>query len=89
MQEKVKDLAKINQNSIFHYKGKNLIHHSIDKAIKSKLFKKIVVVTSKKYKKKFNKYKKNQLIFVKGGKERKDSSLNALKKLKNLNLKMY
>ena len=32
----------------FHYKGKELIQHSIDKAIKSKLFKKIVVVVSKK-----------------------------------------
>ena len=47
----------------FNYKGKILIHHSIDKAIKSKLFKKIIVVASKKYKKEFNKYNKNQLIF--------------------------
>ena len=43
----------------FNYKGKILIHHSIDKAIKSKLFKKIIVVASKKYKKEFNKYNKN------------------------------
>ena len=66
----------------FNYKGKILIHHSIDKAIDSKLFKKIIVVASKKYKKEFKKYKKNQLLFVSGGKERKDSSLNALKKIK-------
>ena len=71
----------------FNYKGKILIHHSIDKAIKSKLFKKIIVVASKKYKKEFNKYNKNQLIFVEGGKERKDSSLNALKKIKKFNPK--
>ena len=64
------------------YKNKILIHHSIDKALESKLFNKVIVVASKKYKKKFNKYNKNQLIFVDGGKERKDSSLNALKKIK-------
>ncbi len=66
----------------FMYKNKILIHHSIDKAIESKLFKKIIVVASKKYKKEFNKYNKNQLIYVNGGRERKDSSLNALKKIK-------
>ncbi len=66
----------------FNFKGKKLIHHSIDKAIKSKLFKKIIVVTSTKYKKEFNEYKRNQLLFVKGGKERKDSCLNALKRIK-------
>jgi len=71
----------------FKYKNKILIHHSIDRALKSKLFKKIVVVTSKEHKKKFNKYNKNQLIFVDGGKERKDSSLNALKKIKRFNPK--
>ncbi len=69
----------------FKYKGKILIHHSIDKAIKSKLFKKIVVVADKKYKMQFNKYKKDKLIFVEGGKERHDSSFNALKKIKKLN----
>ena len=64
------------------YKGKLLIHHSIDRAIKSKLFQKIVVVISKKYKKEFNKYKGSKFIFINGGKERKDSSLNALKKIR-------
>ena len=66
----------------FNYNGKKLIQHSIDKAVKSKLFKKIVVVTAKKYKNEFKKYKTNKLLFVNGGKERKDSSLNALKKIK-------
>ena len=42
----------------FYYKGKMLIEHSIDKALKSKLFKKILVVVSKKHKNKFKKYKK-------------------------------
>ncbi len=66
------------------YNGKKLIFHSIDKAVKSKLFKKIVVVTAKKFKNEFKKYKSNKLLFVDGGKERKDSSLNALKKIKGL-----
>ena len=69
------------------YKNKILIHHSIDKALESKLFKKIIVVVSKKHKNEFNKYNKKQLIFVEGGKERKDSSLNALKKIKKYNPK--
>ena len=69
----------------FDYKGKMLIHHSIDKALKSKLFNKIVIVTSNRYKKKFKKYNKKQLLFVVGGKERKDSSFNALKKIKKYN----
>ena len=59
----------------FNYNGKMLINHSIDKALESKLFKKIVIVASKKYKKYFKKYRKNKILIVNGGKERKDSSL--------------
>jgi 2-C-methyl-D-erythritol 4-phosphate cytidylyltransferase/2-C-methyl-D-erythritol 2,4-cyclodiphosphate synthase len=62
------------------YKNKALFEHSIDKAIISKLFKKIVlVINDKKQIKK--KYSKNVLI-IKGGKERSDSSLIALKYIK-------
>ena len=62
------------------YKNKALFEHSLDKAIKSKLFKKIIlVVNDKKQIKK--KYSKNVLI-IKGGKERSDSSLLALKYIK-------
>ena len=62
------------------YKNKALFEHSVDKAIKSKLFKKIIlVINDKKQVKK--KYPKNVLI-IKGGKERSDSSLLALKKIK-------
>ena len=68
----------------FHYKGKELIQHSIDKAIKSKLFKKIIVVVSKKYENLSKKYARKELIFVKGGKNRQDSSFNALKKIRYL-----
>ena len=62
------------------YKNKALFEHSIDKAISSKIFKKIIlVVNDKKQIKK--KYAKNVLI-IKGGKERSDSSLIALKYIK-------
>ena len=66
----------------FNYKGKMIIEHSIDKALKSKLFKKIVIVIPNKYKSYFKKYKKNKILIVKGGNKRKDSSINALKKIK-------
>ena len=62
------------------YKNKALFEHSLDKAITSKLFKKIILgVNDKKQNKK--KYSKNVLI-IKGGKERSDSSLIALKYIK-------
>jgi 2-C-methyl-D-erythritol 4-phosphate cytidylyltransferase/2-C-methyl-D-erythritol 2,4-cyclodiphosphate synthase len=62
------------------YKNKALFEHSLDKAIISNLFKKIIlVVNDKKQIKK--KYPKNVLI-IKGGKERSDSSLIALKYIK-------
>jgi 2-C-methyl-D-erythritol 4-phosphate cytidylyltransferase/2-C-methyl-D-erythritol 2,4-cyclodiphosphate synthase len=62
------------------YKNKALFEHSLDKAVSSKLFKKIIlVVNDKKLIKK--KYPKNVLI-IKGGKERSDSSLIALKYIK-------
>jgi len=65
------------------YKNKALFEHSLDKAIRSKLFKKIIlVVNDKKQIKK--KYSKNVLI-IKGGKERSDSSLIALKYIKKFN----
>ena len=65
------------------YKGKLLIQHSIDKALQSKLFKKIIIVVSKKYKPKINP-KNDKIIYVAGGIERKDSCLNALEKVKKL-----
>ena len=79
---------RFSQNKLkqyFDYNGKPLIEHSIDKALQSKLFKKIIVVTSKKNKNLVNKYKGRQIIFVVGGKERKDSTLNALKKIRRYN----
>ena len=69
------------------YKNKALFTHSLDKALKSKLFKKIIIVVNDKKKIK-EKFAKNILV-IKGGKERSDSSLIALnfvKKLKPTNL---
>ena len=65
------------------YRNKALFEHSLDKAIKSKLFKKIILVTNDKnqIKKKYSK----DVIIIKGGKERSDSSLIALKYIKKFN----
>ncbi len=72
----------------FDYNGKTLINHSIDRAIESKLFKKIVIVISKKYNKFYNKYKRmKNILIVYGGKERHLSCLFALKKISNQNPK--
>ena len=62
------------------YKNKPLFEHSIDKALKSKLFKKIILVINNRnnIKKKFPK----KILVLKGGKERSDSSLIALKYIK-------
>jgi len=62
------------------YKNKPLFKHSLDKAIKSKLFKKIIIVVNNKKQIK-EKFSKNILI-IKGGKERSNSSLIALKFIK-------
>jgi 2-C-methyl-D-erythritol 4-phosphate cytidylyltransferase/2-C-methyl-D-erythritol 2,4-cyclodiphosphate synthase len=62
------------------YKNKALFEHSLEKALISKLFKKIILVINDKKQIK-NKYPNNVLI-IKGGKERSDSSLIGLKYLK-------
>ena len=62
------------------YEGKPLFKHSLDKALKSKLFKKIIIVVNKKKEIK-EKFPKNVSIII-GGKERSDSSLIALKFIK-------
>ena len=69
---------KLKQYNI--YQGKPLFKHSLDKALKSKLFKKIIIVVNdtKKIKEKFSK----NVSVIKGGKERSDSSLIALKFIK-------
>jgi len=72
-----RNLAK----QFFNYKNKDIIDHSVEKSLNSKLFKKIVIVTNN-----LNYFKKKNyarsIIILKGGKERSDSSLIALKYLK-------
>ena len=65
----------------YNYKNKELIDHSIEKASKSNLFKKIIIVTNNINHFKNKKYPK-QIKVIKGGKERSDSSLKALEYLK-------
>jgi 2-C-methyl-D-erythritol 4-phosphate cytidylyltransferase/2-C-methyl-D-erythritol 2,4-cyclodiphosphate synthase len=62
------------------YKNKALFEHSLDKALTSKLFKKIILVTNDK--KQIKKKYPNKVLIIKGGKERSDSSLIAIKYIK-------
>jgi 2-C-methyl-D-erythritol 4-phosphate cytidylyltransferase/2-C-methyl-D-erythritol 2,4-cyclodiphosphate synthase len=72
-----KNIAK----QFYKYKNKEIVNHSVEKSINSNLFKKIIIVTNNlNY---FKKKKYPKLIkIIKGGKERSDSSLKALKYLK-------
>ena len=70
----------------YNYKNKEIIDHSIEKSVKSKLFRKIVIVTNELKHFKNKRYPK-LIKIIKGGKERSDSSLNALKFIKKYNPK--
>ena len=63
------------------YKNKEIIDHSVEKALDSKLFKKLIIVTNNFNYFKKKKYSKN-ISIIKGGKDRSDSSLKALKYIK-------
>ena len=65
-----------------NYKNKPLFMHSIEKAIKSNLFKEIVLVTNNKIN-----LKNKKIKIIKGGKERYQSSHNALEYIKNKKFK--
>ena len=65
----------------YKYKNKEIIDHSIDKSTNSGLFKKIIIVSNNLNRFKKKKYPKS-IVIIKGGKERSDSSLKALKYLK-------
>ena len=65
----------------YKYKNKEIIDHSVQKSLDSNLFKKILVVTNNINHLKKKKYPKI-ISVIKGGKERSDSSLIALKYLK-------
>ena len=71
---------KKNLKQFYIYRNKEIIDYSVEKSLKSKLFKKVVIVTNNiKYLKKKN-YNKSVKI-IKGGVKRSDSSLKALKYL--------
>ena len=65
----------------YNYKNREIIDHSIEKSVNSKLFKKIVVVSNNLNRFKKKKYSKMVKI-IKGGNERSDSSLIGLKYIK-------
>ena len=64
------------------YKGKMMLEHSIYKAIDSKLFNRVILVINKSHKKYLSSIDKSIIKIVYGGRQRKDSSLKALKFLK-------
>ena len=72
---------KFKPKQFFKYKNKEIIDHSIEKSLISKLFKKIIIVTNNLNHFKKKKYPKS-IFIIKGGKERADSSLKALKYIK-------
>jgi len=72
-----KNLAK----QFYNYKNKEIIDHSIVKSLDSRLFRKIIIVSNNINYLKKKKYPKS-ITIIKGGKERSDSSLLALKYLK-------
>ena len=65
----------------YKYKNKEIIDHSVEKSLNSKLFKKIIIVSNNPRYLKKKKYPKLVKI-IKGGRERADSSINALKYIK-------
>ena len=76
---------RLNSNTpkpYIHYKGDILINHSINKAILSKKFSKIVIAFNKNHKKYIKKINNQKISFVIGGKTRAESSKNCLKFLK-------
>ena len=77
---------KSNTLKQFHIlNGKPLIYHSIEKAIKSKIFKEVIVVTNSKIKK-----PKDKIIkVIKGGLNGLNHQRERLNILKIRNLKMY
>ena len=64
------------------YKGKMVLEHSINKAINSKIFKKIILVINKSHLKYVKKFKNKNIHIVFGGNERNISSFKAIEYVK-------
>ena len=67
--------------------NKTLLEHAISSFENFDEIKKIAIVYNKKHKKYLNKLKLKNIIKIKGGKNRQESSFNALKKIKRMNCK--
>jgi len=78
---KSKRFHKNQAKQFCNYKNKEIIDHSVEKSLNSKLFKKILIVTNDLNHFKKKNYPKS-INIIKGGKERSDSSLIGLKYLK-------
>ncbi len=68
--------------SYYLYKGKPIFLHSVDKIRESKKFNKIILVINKQHKKYLKNLNIKNVTIISGGKNRYESSLIALKKLK-------
>jgi len=78
---KSKRFSKKIPKQFYNYKNKEIIDHSIEKSLNSNLFKKIIIVTNQLNHFKKKKYPRN-VVIIKGGKERYNSSVLALKYIK-------
>ena len=78
---KSKRFHKNISKQFYNYKNKEIVDHSVQKSLNSKLFKKIIIVTNNLRHFKKKKYPKSVKI-IKGGLERSDSSFIALKYIK-------
>ena len=76
---KGKRFNKKKPKQYYFYKNKELYEHSIDKLINSKKFRKIILVVDNS--KKIKNYN-GKITVIKGGKERSDSTIKALKYIK-------
>ena len=73
--------------SYHSYKGKALLLHSVDKVKNYGKFSKIVIVINKKHKSHINKLKIKDIKIVIGGETRAESAYNALKSIRNYDIK--
>ena len=72
--------------SYHFFEGKPLIQHSIDKAIQSKLFSKVIIVINKNHKKFIKKINTKNIKIIIGGKTRGISAYNAIKSLSKIKI---
>ena len=81
---KSKRLKSTEPKTYINVNNKTLIEHTIDKVRRIKVIKKIVLTYNKKHKKKLDNLNIKNVIKITGGKTRAQSTLLALKRIKNL-----